>query len=194
MKATPAKTRSTTFNWVRNLFHLEPISTHTDSKSMAMPAATPAGSEAPAAKRRGKTVLVVDDDPLFLKITSVRLQADGYDVITAVDGGEAIQAARRKKPNVVVMDVNLPQDVTGVPWDGMRLITWMKRFDDLKNIPVVMVTASDPSKYTKLAIGAGATAFFHKRMDPAHLLTLVSHTLARKCGTPVANLEANFQI
>lgn len=194
MKATPTKTESGTLRWVRNLFHLEPIPSRTDNKDMAMPADSSATQTAPAAKRRDKTVLVVDDDPLFLKLTSARLQADGYDVITAADGSEAIQAARRKKPNVVVLDVNLPQDVTGVPWDGMRLITWMKRFDNLKNIPVVMVTASDPSKYTRLAIGAGATAFFHKRMDPAHLLTLVNHTLARKSGVTAASFDTNFQI
>jgi CheY-like chemotaxis protein len=193
MKETPTKTKSDTLRWVRNLFRLPPLdpkATATDTKSMVMPASEPA----PAGKRKDKTVLVVDDDPLFLKLTSSRLQSDGYDVITAADGSEAIQAARRKKPNIVVLDVNLPQDVTGVPWDGMRLISWMKRFDDLKNIPVVMVTAGDPTKYTRLAIGAGATAFFHKRMDPAHLLTMVSHTLARKGGKPAASLDTNFQI
>lgn len=193
MNEAPAKTKSDTLRWVRNLFRLPPIDAKpatTDTKSMVMPADEPATPT----KRKDKTVLVVDDDPLFLKLTSARLQADGYDVITAVDGGEAIQAARRKKPNIVVLDVNLPQDVTGVPWDGMRLITWMKRFEDLKNIPVVMVTAGDPTKYTRLAIGAGATAFFHKRMDPNHLLTMVSHTLARKGSKPVANLDTNFQI
>ncbi|MFO1514202.1 MAG: response regulator [Verrucomicrobiota bacterium] len=197
MKEASTTTKPDTLRWVRNLFRLPPIEAKpatTDTKSMVMPAAEPA--PAPTAKRKDKTVLVVDDDPLFLKLTSARLQADGYDVITAVDGGEAIQAARRKKPNLVVLDVNLPQDVTGVPWDGMRLITWMKRFDDLKSIPVVMVTAGDPTKYTRLAIGAGATAFFHKRMDPTHLLTMVSHTLARKgsSGKPVTSPEANFQI
>jgi|GEM_PF-142879 len=204
MKATTTTSKSDTIRWMCNLFRLPPLeaktiatdtttvakATATDRKSMVMPAPQPAS----AGNRQDKTVLVVDDDPLFLKLTSARLQSAGYDVITAADGSEAIQAARRKKPNIVVLDVNLPQDVTGVPWDGMRLITWMKRFDDLKGIPVVMVTAGDPTKYTRLAIGAGATAFFHKRMDPAHLLTMVSHTLTRKCGTPAASLDTNFQI
>ena len=197
MKQSPeatAKTKSDKFSWVRSLFQLEPIPTRTDSKAMAMPAPARAPAATPTVKRKDKTVLVVDDDPLFLKLTAARLQSAGYDVLTAADGCEAIQAARRKKPNIVVLDVNLPQDVSGVPWDGMRLISWMKRFDDLKNIPVVMVTAADPSKYTRLAIGAGATAFFHKRMDPAHLLTMVSHTLARKCGTPAASFDTSFQI
>jgi CheY-like chemotaxis protein len=193
MKETSTTNKSDTLRWVRDLFHLPPLEAkamNTDTKSMVMPANPPAS----ARKRKEKTVLVVDDDPLFLKLTSARLQADGYDVITAADGSEAIQAARRNKPNLLVLDVNLPRDVTSVPWDGMRLITWMKRFDDLKNIPVVMVTAGDPTKYTRLAIRSGATAFFHKRMDPAHLLTMVSYTLARKCSKPVARLDTNFQI
>ena len=197
MKESPTSTKSDTLRWMCNLFRLPPLDTEarpaatgTDSKSMAMSTSQPA----PKANRKDKTILIVDDDPLFLKLTAARLRTDGYDVITATDGTEAIKAARHKKPNVVVLDVNLPQDVTGVPWDGMRLITWMKRFEDLKHIPVVMVTAGDPSRYTRLAIGAGATAFFHKRMDPAHLLTMVSRTLARKSGTPAASLESNFQI
>jgi len=190
MKTTsPSPTKSDSFRWVRNLFNpvAKPLET-------ADAPATPASDAAPNRDRRHQTILVVDDDPLFLKLTSSRLNSDGYDVLTASDGSEAIQAARRKKPNLVVLDVNLPQDVTGVPWDGMRLITWMKRFEDLKQIPVVMVTAGDPSKYTRLALGAGATAFFHKRMDPGHLLTMVSHTLSRKCRKTQPGVPANFEI
>jgi len=192
MNTTPTKSKSDTFRWVRDLFRLEPIPLPKDDQQHAMPAVQ---GFTPAAQRRNKTVLVVDDDPLFLKLTATRLEAGGYDVITATDGSEGIQAARRKRPDVVVLDVNLPQDVSGVPWDGMRLVTWLKRFDDLKKIPVVMVTAGDPSKYTKLALNAGATAFFHKRMEPTHLLTMVSHSLTRtaaKSAEPA--LTANFQI
>jgi CheY-like chemotaxis protein len=194
MKATDTtKTRTDPFGWVCNLFRLPPLETKpptTDTKSMVMPTSAPA----PGVKRQDKTILVVDDDPLFLKITSVQLQAGGYDVVTASDGSEAIQAARQKRPDLVVLDVNLPQDVTGVPWDGMRLISWMKRFEDLKNIPVIMVTAGDPKKFTRLALGAGATAFFHKRMEQAHLLTMVGYGLARKTRAPTENLDTNFQI
>ena len=195
MKETSTtKAKTDTLRWMYNLFRLPPLDTETpdttDTKSMVMPAP----KSAPGANRKDKTVLVVDDDPLFLKIVSVQLQSGGYDVVTAADGSEAIQAARQKRPDLVVLDVNLPQDVTGVPWDGMRLISWMKRFEDLKNIPVIMVTAGDPTKYTRLALGAGATAFFHKRMEQAHLLTMVGHTLSRKCRTTVANFETNFQI
>lgn len=139
-------------------------------------------------------VLVVDDDPLFLKLAATRLENDGYDVVTANDGCEAIEAARKQRPNLVVLDVNLPQDVTGVPWDGFRVIEWMQRFESLKRIPVVMTTSGDPSKYTRQAIRAGAIAFFHKRTDQTHLSTMVKQSLLRRKPALAVGLDTNFSI
>src|SRR5688572_23111865 len=118
----------------------------------------------PASKKPAnhQKVLVVDDDPLFLKLAATHLETDGYDVQTAKDGCEAIESVRKNKPHLVVLDVNLPQDFSGVPWDGFRVIEWLNRFEHLKNTPVVMMTSGDPSKYAREAIRAGATAFFHK--------------------------------
>lgn len=144
-----------------------------------------------------KKVLVVDDDPLFLKLAATHLETDGYDVLTAKDGCEAIEAVRKNKPHLVVLDVNLPQDFAGVPWDGFRVIEWLNRFDHLKNIPVVMMTSGDPSKYAREAIRAGATAFFHKRTDQSHLITMVQQTLARRkpaLSTGLDTLDTNFTI
>ena len=67
-----------------------------------------------------------------------------------------------------------------MPWDGFRLIAWMKRFEGLKHIPVVMITSGDPSKYAREAIRAGAKAFYHKRMDQNHLVTMVKQSLGRR--------------
>ncbi len=126
------------------------------------------------------TILIVDDDPLFLKIAAARLETASYNVITAKDGTEAIGTVRKQKPHLVVLDVNLPQDFSSVPWDGFRLIAWMKRFEGLKHIPVVMITSGDPSKYAREAIRAGAKAFYHKRMDQNHLVTMVKQSLGRR--------------
>lgn len=176
-------------SWFRRLF----------SKAAPAPQVapvTPAPAPVAAAKKpaRNQKVLVVDDDPLFLKIASIQLENEGFAVLTAKDGCEAIEIARKQNPNLMVLDVNLPQDVAGVPWDGFRVISWMQRFDSLKNIPIVMTSGGDPAKNTRLALNSGATAFFHKRMSQAHLLTLVNHTLMRrpaKCANPG---ESNFQI
>jgi CheY-like chemotaxis protein len=150
----------------------------TDSRTAAM-------APSPADSRHLSKILVVDDDPVFVRATAARLTTAGYNVITATDGSEAIRAARKQKPDLVVLDVNLPLDVSGVPWDGFRVTAWLRHFDDLKNIPIVMVTGGDPQKCTRAAFSAGAKAFFHKRMDPGHLMTLVNHTLNRK-ATPSA--------
>lgn len=190
MNATcPTKTRFGPLGWMRKL--LSPASpatnpTDTDCQAAAIPDNKPS--------RLHQRVLIVDDDPVFLRATTMRLESDGYEVITATDGSEAIRAARKQKPNLVVLDVNLPLDVTGVPWDGFRVISWLQRFDELKGIPVVMVTGGDPQKYTRQAFGAGARAFFHKRMDPCHLLTLVSHTIGRKRPVSEPAFDTNFQI
>lgn len=147
----------------------------------------------PSAPRKNKKVLVVDDDPVFLKAASMRLESEGYDVVTASEGSDAIQIARQTIPDVLVLDVELTRDVAGVPWDGFSVIEWLRRFDDLKSIPVVMTSGSDPAKYTKKAFVAGASAFFHKRMAPSMLITLVSRSL-RHPGLVTPGVNANFQI
>lgn len=159
---------------------------------------TPKSAPVPTAPEkkpaRNKKVLVVDDDPLFLKLASTQLESDGYEVVTAQDGSEAIEVARKQRPHVVLLDVNLPADFTGVDWDGFRLLTWMRRFEALKTIPIVMMTSSNPAQYTREAIRSGATAFFHKRLDGSHLLTLVHQALTRRgLATAVAAPTGSFQ-
>lgn len=173
-------------SWFRRIF----------SKPATAPeaAATKPAAAAPKKPARNQKVLVVDDDPLFLKIAGTQLENEGFAVVTAKDGCEAIEVARKQKPNLMVLDVNLPQDVAGVPWDGYRVISWMQRFDSLKNIPVVMTSGGDPAKNTRLALNSGATAFFHKRMNQSHLLTLVNHTLLRRPAASPNFGDTNFQI
>jgi DNA-binding response OmpR family regulator len=171
-------------SWFRRIFTKSAAPTETPVPTPAAPAPKPA---------RNRKVLVVDDDPLFLKLTSTHLENEGFEVITAKDGCEAIEAARKQKPHVMVLDVNLPQDVTGVPWDGFRVISWLRHFETLKHIPVVMTSGGDPVKSTRMAMNSGATAFFHKRMSPAHLLTLVNFTLLRRPAKATA-AESSFQI
>lgn len=176
-------------SWLRRMFSR---TDHAAAATPVSPAPEPARPKKPA---RNQKVLVVDDDPLFLKISATQLEADGYDVLTAKDGCEAIELARKQKPDVVVLDVNLPNDVSGVPWDGFRIVTWLRRFEPLKQIPVIMMTSTNPAQYTRDAIRAGASAFFHKRLDQAHLLTLVSQTLSRRGLThALAGGKQNFDI
>ncbi len=180
---------SDTVRWLKGIFSTDKNESQSDAANLAVATEV----KTPKVRRNGKTVLVVDDDPVFLKVATMKLDSEGYDVITASDGTEAIQTARKSKPDLLVMDVNLTRDVSGVPWDGFSVIAWLRRFDDLKNIPVVIATSGDPANYTKKAFNAGASAFFHKRMDSRLLITMVSHSL-KQPRLAAAGVATSFQI
>lgn len=183
--------KSDLVHWLRGLF--SPAANPKPTVPTEVIAA-PAPKAVPANRQ---TILVVDDDPIFLKATAMKFESNGFEVITAKDGSEAIQAARRKKPNLLVLDVNYPPDVANggsVPWDGFRIMSWLRRFDEFKITPVVIASIGDPIQCTRLAIGSGAAAFFHKQMNPNQLLAIVTSTLARSGFVRAPGLETNFQI
>jgi len=144
------------------------------------PAIAPTPQSAPKKSANQPTILIVDDDPLFLKLAAKLLETEAYHVITAKDGSEAIEFVRTQKPHLVILDVNLPQDFGGVSWDGLRVVEWLQRFESLNRMPVIMITGGDPSKYAREAIRAGAMAFYHKRMDHHHLIAMVKQCLGRR--------------
>jgi CheY-like chemotaxis protein len=183
MKDTTSIPRPSLLNLARNFFRMGRL---TDG------AKSPAAQE-PKASRKNLNVLLVDDDPVFLKVTAARLDGEGYDVTTAADGCEAIRALRAKIPDLVVLDMDLPSDVSGVPWNGKSLTTWLQRFEPFKDIPVVMVSGGDANKYGPQSLSAGAKDFFHKQRDSQILLKMVARALARK-DRPNSNLEPGFQI
>src|SRR5436190_1992807 len=111
---------------------------------------------------KGKKILVVDDNEVILKTLSLKLTANGYTVLTALDGSAAVAAARREKPDLIVLDLNFPPDVAhggGVPWDGFLIINWIRRIDDARTIPVVVITSGEAARFKDRSLQAGAIAF-----------------------------------
>ena len=82
-----------------------------------------------------KTVLIVEDNELNMKLFSDLLDAHGYDTIQTKDGMEALVLAREHRPDLILMDIQLPEV------SGLEITKWIKEDDDLKSIPVVAVTA-----------------------------------------------------
>ena len=127
-----------------------------------------------------KKILVVDDSLVILKTISLKLAANGYDVTTAEDGSGAVSAVRRVKPDLILLDLSFPLAAApggGVAWDGFLLMDWLRRLDEAKGIPIIVITGSDPSKYKDRALAAGAASFFHKPINNDELLTMISKTL-----------------
>jgi two-component system KDP operon response regulator KdpE len=129
-------------------------------------------SEKPARK-----ILVVDDDEIIIKTISLKLQGAGYQVITAMDGAEAVAAARKENPDLILLDISFPPGVTGVQWDGFRIMEWFHRLDAAKRIPVIIITGSEDRKTKERANSSGAVAYFQKPLEHDQLLKVVGATL-----------------
>ncbi|PYJ06436.1 MAG: hypothetical protein DME25_06685 [Verrucomicrobia bacterium] len=141
------------------------------------------GNPLPAEKR--KRLLVVDDNPIILKTLSLKLTAQGYDVVTAVDGASAVNAVRTQKPDLILLDISFPPDVghPGLAWDGFLIMTWLRRLKEAQDIPIIVITGSEAAKTKDKALAAGAASFFAKPIDNDELLTVIGHTLDQKSGT-----------
>lgn len=124
-----------------------------------------------------KKILVVDDNEIVIKSITLKLQGAGYQVIPAMDGSEAVRLARQESPDLILLDISFPTDVTGVPWDGFRIMEWFHRLQPAKKIPVIVITGSEEVKTKERATAAGAVAFFQKPIEHDYLLKVVRATL-----------------
>ena len=136
---------------------------------------------------RHRKILVVDDSPVILKTLSMKLTVHGYDVVTAEDGSAAIGAVRRHKPDLILLDLSFPPDVAhggGVAWDGYLIMNWLRRLEEGRNIPILVITGGDPDQCKERALAAGATGFFHKAINSDELLAEIEQTLAKQANAP----------
>lgn len=111
--------------------------------------------------KRKKAVLVVDDDQKNLKLMNLKLSSEGYRVITAESGFEALEAVKVEKPGLVLLDIMMPE------MDGLETLKRIKAFDS--NIPVAMVTASLDEEEAKKTFELGAYEYVTKPIDFEHL-------------------------
>jgi len=82
-----------------------------------------------------KTVLIVEDNELNMKLFHDLLEAQGYSTLQTKDGKEALQLAREHRPDLVLMDIQLPEV------SGLEVTKWIKEDDELKSIPVIAIAA-----------------------------------------------------
>jgi DNA-binding response OmpR family regulator len=127
-------------------------------------------SAARGASRRPR-VLIVDDDPLIRNVVRAVLEDGSYDLEEAASGEEALRAASRRPPDVVLLDVMMP----GL--NGFEVATRIKKDARLKEAVVVMLTAKDAPEDRRRGLEAGADAYFTKPFSPLELLSTLSGVL-----------------
>jgi CheY-like chemotaxis protein len=110
-------------------------------------------------KVAGKTILVVDDDPEIVTMLSLRLGKRGYRVLTAVDGVEAIEKAKREKPDLVILDVMMPGK------NGWEVARAIRQDPVTEKIRVVMLTAIGESVNEMTSPLYGADAHIDKPFE-----------------------------
>ena len=119
-------------------------------------------------------ILICDDDPLLIELMSFRLQAKGFDVITATDGEEALAKVASDQPSLVVLDAMMPR------LDGFEVLSRMKSDADVAHIPVIVLTARKGEKDIVSALERGADDYLVKPFIPEELLARLSKLLARQ--------------
>jgi adenylate cyclase len=124
--------------------------------------------------RERPLILVADDNQTNRAIFSLRLSSNGYDVIEAADGEEAISLARERRPDLVLLDVVMPK------LDGISVCRELKRDPALPFTPVIMVTALDASEAVVAGLDAGADEYLTKPVDHAGLVARVRSMLRIK--------------
>jgi len=126
-----------------------------------------------------KKILLVDDEPEILEICRDYLKASGYDVVTAKDGVQGLAAFRREKPDLIVLDLMLPE------MDGLDVCRAIRRES---NVPVIMLTARVEETDKLVGLEIGADDYMTKPFSPRELVARVRVVLRRVSGDSTAEV------
>lgn len=132
-----------------------------------------------------KTILIVDDEKMILNLLSCNLIKEGYNVIEATDGVQAIEKAQEYRPDLILLDVMLPR------LDGL---TVCKRIKNMMNVPILMVTAKDEELDKIVGLELGADDYITKPFSIRELLARVKANLRKADVLAEVNQEKKEQI
>jgi DNA-binding response OmpR family regulator len=121
-----------------------------------------------------KKILVVDDEPDVASLLTLMLKSQGYEVVAAGDGQEALEKARAENPDLILLDVMLPR------LDGYKVARMLKFDENYRHIPIIMLTAKIQEKDKQTGMEMGANDYVTKPFDTAILLAKIKDILAKK--------------
>ncbi|MEW5733299.1 MAG: ATPase, T2SS/T4P/T4SS family [Thermodesulfobacteriota bacterium] len=147
------------------------FATDDSTLSFAVPLAAGAQEEGQNSEKRSTRVLVADDSATMRRLISSILAKQGYEVITASNGLDALQAALRDQPDMMVTDHLMPD------MDGVTLIRKLRSQMGVRKLPIVMLSAKEEDRFRQEAISAGADRFLKKPLDAVQLLGMVRDLL-----------------
>lgn len=118
-------------------------------------------------------ILVVDDEPDIVDTLKFRLESEGYEVVTANNGEEALDKVHNEKPDLVVLDLIMPKK------DGMQVCAELRLDSDFKDLPIIMLTAKAQDVDRIEGLGTGADDYITKPFDTAKLFVSIKELLKK---------------
>ncbi len=115
-----------------------------------------------------KKILIIDDEPDFIDMISMRLEANDYIVVSAPDGIQGLDMAVEELPDLILLDVMMPG------WDGYETLRQLRRKSEVSQTPVVMLTAKGESRSIFKAQDLGSSDYLIKPCDSQELLATVA--------------------
>ncbi|WP_353088631.1 response regulator transcription factor [Flavobacterium sp.] len=124
-------------------------------------------------KKKDIKILLVDDEPDILEIVGYNLSQEGYKIVTATNGKDAVVAAKKERPHLIIMDVMMPE------MDGMEACENIRKIPELSNTIITFLTARSEDYSQVAGFDAGADDYIAKPIKPKLLISKVKALLRR---------------
>lgn len=138
----------------------------------------------------GRKILVVDDEPVLVETIAYNLEQAGYQVTTAADGSSALEAAQRETPDLIILDIMLPE------MDGLEVCRQLRRESNTSTTPIMMLTAKGDEIDKVVGLEVGADDYVTKPFGRRELLARVRALLRRSEYAPASDdrsVQANVE-
>lgn len=124
------------------------------------------------AARNVRTVMIVDDSVTVRKVTSRLMERHGFEVETAKDGVDALNQLQDLRPDVVLLDIEMPR------MDGFEVLRSVRRDESLKDLPIIMITSRTGEKHKQQAMELGVNEYLGKPFQEANLLATIEEVIS----------------
>lgn len=121
-----------------------------------------------------KTILIIDDDPDWVQMISIRLQHEGYQVKVAFDAVNAVSQAIKLKPDLILLDIMMPAG------DGIGVLEKLRENVNTFNIPVIALTVLSDKQTVEAMVELGVSGYFVKPADRSKLIEKIQEVLTEK--------------
>jgi CheY-like chemotaxis protein len=124
---------------------------------------------------KAKKILIIDDELDILTYFEAIFQDNGYDAVSAMNGVEGFELAKSEKPDLITLDITMPTQ------SGLKLFRQYKQHPELKNIPIIIITAVDDfmgAYFDELKNLGPPEGIFYKPIDPRKIMKLVAKILS----------------